>query len=71
MTHKENRTSHGPLFHAPIFGLDGQEIMTVTDDGGDFITLFTEDEEQPGKLNPTIINRRDYQQLLKDQPRKK
>jgi len=68
---RKEYTSHGQIAtQAPIFGPDGQEIMSVQDPGGEFVTIFTEDADEPGKLNPTLLHRSDYKDLLQSQTQK-
>jgi hypothetical protein len=64
----ENLTSHGPLLNMPKFGLSGGEIMSVIDEGGDTVTIFTEDADDPERLNPTVLYRQDYLDLLQHAP---
>lgn len=66
----ENVTSHGPPAGMPFFGPDGGEIMNVTDTGVDTVTIYSEDPVDPEKLIPTVIHRRDYHDLLRQQPRR-
>jgi hypothetical protein len=64
----KNLTSHGPLLNMPIFGPDGEEIMTVVDKGGKLVTIYTEDPENVGRLIPTDLYRKDYLELIRNQP---
>ncbi len=69
--HKERNipvNSNGPLFGMPVF-YDGNEIMsTRISDDGKTITIFCEDADEPGKLNPFTLDIKDYNELLRTQP---
>ena len=66
---QEDLSSHGPLLGMPIFGPQNEEIMTVVDKGGEFVTIYTEDPENVGRLIPTDLYRKDYLELLRHQPK--
>jgi len=51
----------------PIFGPESGEIMTVVDNGGEFVTIYTEDPENNERLIPTTLNRKDYLDLVRQQ----
>jgi len=65
-------TSHGPIaLQAPIFanGPDGTgEVMTVIDEGGEFVLVHVENSHEPEKLDVIHMNRTDYLDLLNNQP---
>jgi hypothetical protein len=66
-----DRSSNGPIAaNMPVFGPDGQEIMTVQHRrGANTVVIFTEDSFEPGKLNPTEMPVKQYDELLRSQPK--
>lgn len=62
-----NYRENGPVYTAmPVFGPSGGEVMTVTTDGAPpgMVWIFVENGENPGQLDPFLINISDYQQLI-------
>lgn len=67
-TEQKNLDSHGQIGgQAPVFGLDSQEIMSVKDNLDGTVTIYTEDPDEPGRLNPTTMYRKDYLNLVLNQ----
>lgn len=64
-----NYTSHGPIAGSmPVFGPSGGEIMTVISNGDGTVTIFQEDSEEPGRLNPATLTPEEYETVLTNQP---
>ena len=64
-------SSSGPIAsEMPVFGPGGGEVMSVQDSGGQFVTVYQEDAEDPNKLKPVIMHRKDARNLFsrKNQP---
>jgi len=60
------KATHGPLSGMPVF-YQSNEIMRVERQGGErkeWIIIYTEDPENPGKLNKEEIHWKDYIGLL-------
>lgn len=62
-------TSHGPIAGSmPVFGSEGGEIMTVISNDDGTVTIFQEDPDEPGRLNPTTLIPEEYETVLNNQP---